>query len=44
MTLQIKKIEISVEKLGYNKTKTYKKTLIDGKLTKTEVLSTDTYK
>lgn len=39
-----KKIEISVEKLGYNKTKTYKKTLIDGKLTKTEVLSTDTYK
>lgn len=39
-----KKIEISVEKLGPNKTKTYKKTLISGKVTKTEVLSVDTYK
>ena len=39
-----KKIEISVEQLGPRSSKTYKKTLIDNKVVKTELISTDTYK
>lgn len=39
-----KKIDISVEQLGPKQTKTYKKTLVDNKVVKTEVISTDSYK